>query len=748
MKNVMILIFLCIGIFNAKAQEYLRSVQVPQVIQNGVFLKTPWAGGLNSPQFSEIDVNYDGLMDIIAFERTSNRLSVFENTGTDYIYTRDYNSLFPGGLKNWVVARDFNCDGQMDLAASSQSGFVIYPNVGNEDTGLMFDILPTPNFNNLILASFDFSGGAFVAPVFIFSIDMPSFVDHDNDGDIDIITFTELSSTVYYFKNMAVENGNCSIPDYICANRCYGYFSESIESFQIFFGSEAECQFNVIDPRIMEAGLLDDIAATERLHAGGTLLSIDLDNNGLKDLIMSDVTESNLGAFMMETSSDGRDSVVAAFFDFPASFQSTLSAQVDVFPAGYYLDVNFDGVKDLLLCPNTTSESSDRNSVHFYENLGGNTSPQFSFVRDNFFQNEMIDLGTGAHPAFVDLDGDELLDLTIANRKYYDELNLITSQLAFYKNIGTQTYPIFELVDANYLNIPSYNWRSAHTAFGDIDSDGDVDLIIGNLDGNLHLFVNQGSAASPNFTYSGSGINDNTNTLIDVGQSSTPFLIDMNEDGLLDLLVGEKNGNINYYQNTGTASSPIFTLIDDTFGGIVATNFLGVDGFSIPYAYKNTSGVWEILCGSETGGINQYEVLNNDLTSDFGMITDEFAGINEGNRCAFAFGDITGDGIDDLAYGHSGGGVAMYLSEEVVVSVKEEPENTFIVYPNPITDGMLTIQFDKSVSSGERILLFDISGRMIEEDRVQGNRMDIRLDLSPGVYLLSVGSQTEKLIIR
>ncbi len=748
MKNVWILILFLGVSYKLFSQDYVRSVEVPVVIQQGQSLKYPWAGGLNSPQFSEIDVNYDGLMDIIAFERTSNRLNVFENTGTDYKYTRDYNSFFPGGLKNWVVARDFNCDGKMDLATSSQSGFVIYPNVGSGDTGLMFDIFPTSNINNLILASFDFNGSAFVAPVFVFSIDMPNFVDHDNDGDIDIITFTELSSTVYYFKNMAVENGNCAAPDYICANRCYGYFSESIESFQIFFGSEAECQFNVVDPRLMEAGFEPEAQVGERLHAGGTLLSIDLDNNGLKDLIMSDVTESNMGAFMMETSSDGRDSVVAAFFDFPASFQNTTIAQVDVFPAGYYLDVNFNGVKDLLLCPNTTSESSDVTSVHLYENLGGNSSPEFSYVQSNFFQDEMIDLGTGAHPVFVDMDGDELLDLIIANRKYYDEANLITSKLAYYKNIGTTTYPIFELIDGNYLNIPSYNWRSAHCSFGDIDADGDNDLIVGNLDGNLHLFFNQGSSSSPNFVYSGAGLNDNTNTLIDVGQSSTPFFVDINEDGLLDLLVGEKNGNINYYQNTGSVNSAVFTLIDDSFGGIVATNFLGVDGFSIPYAYKNIAGTWEILCGSETGGINQYEVVNNDLTSDFGMITDEYAGINEGNRCAFAFGDITGDGIDDLAYGHSGGGVAMYLSEEVLVSVEEEYENAFVIFPNPITDGMLTFQFDKAVRSGERILLFDVSGRMIQENRVQGNRMNIRLDLSPGIYILTVGNQTEKLIIR
>jgi hypothetical protein len=746
-KIVLSLILIISGVSKAKAQEYFRSVQIPEVVHDGYTLKYPWAGGLNSPQFSEIDVNFDGLMDIIAFDRTANRLHVFENTGTDYMYTREYNSRFPGGMTNWVVARDFNCDGRMDIATSSQSGFVIYPNIGDVDNGLNFDIFPTPNINNLIMASFDFDGSAFSAPVFIFSIDMPNFVDHDNDGDMDLITFTELSSTVYYFKNMAVENGDCAIPEYICANRCYGYFSESIESFQIFFGSEAECQFNVADPRALE-GMDGHAAAGERLHAGGTLLSIDLDNNGLKDLIMSDVTESNLASFMMESSTEGRDSVVAAFFNFPSPFDNTIAAEIDVFPAGYYLDVDFNGVKDLLICPNTTAESSDRTSVLYFNNEGADTNPNFTYIRNNHFQRDMIDLGTGAHPAFVDIDGDGLLDLFIANRKYYDESTLITSKIAYYKNIGSTTYPKFELIDDDYLGIPSFEWRSAHITFGDLDTDGDKDLIVGNLDGNLHVFTNQGTVSAPNFQYAGSGLNDNTNTLIDVGQSSTPFLVDINEDGLLDLLVGEKNGNINYFQNTGTSSSPVFTLIDETFGAIVATNFLGVDGFSIPYAYKNTVGSWEVLCGSETGGINQYEVLNNDLTADFGLITDEYAGINEGNRCAFAFGDITGDGVEDLAYGHSGGGIAMYLSEEVTVSVEERSERTFVVFPNPSSDGAFTIQFDNSIGAGDFIIVHDVSGRKLYQDRIQSNRMNIRLDLSPGVYLLTVGNQSEKLIIR
>jgi hypothetical protein len=375
-------------------------------------------------------------------------------------------------------------------------------------------------------------------------------------------------------------------------------------------------------------------------------------------------------------------------------------------------------------------------------------NPDFIFVRNNHFQRDMIDLGTGAHPAFVDIDDDGLLDLFITNRKYYDETTLITSKIAFYKNIGTETYPEFELFNDNYLDMPSFGWRSVHAAFGDIDGDGDQDILVGNLDGNLHLFTNDGSAEAPNFVYAGAGMNDNTNTLIDVGQSSTPFFVDLNEDGLLDLLVGEKNGNINYFRNIGTASSPSYVLEDESLGGIVAASFLGIDGFSVPYAYKNTVGNWEVLCGSETGGIGQYEVLNNDLTGDFGLISEEYAGINEGNRCTMAFGDITGDGVDDFAYGHSGGGVAMYLSEELEVGVEEVSIPSFVMFPNPLHSNELTIQLNQQTAAVRFIEVFDTTGRRVHQERVTGNRMNIRLNLVSGVYIVKIGNQSERLIVR
>ena len=88
-------------------QPLLRSYTTP-VSADGFYLQNPWAGGLNSCQISNIDVNDDGSKDIFIFDRIGSRISIFVNMGdvqgdTYYRYTREYNNAFPAGLTNWVL---------------------------------------------------------------------------------------------------------------------------------------------------------------------------------------------------------------------------------------------------------------------------------------------------------------------------------------------------------------------------------------------------------------------------------------------------------------------------------------------------------------------------------------------------------------------------------------------------------------------------------------------------------------------
>ena len=121
----------------------------------------------------------------------------------------------------------------------------------------------------------------------------------------------------------------------------------------------------------------------------------------------------------------------------------------------------------------------------------------------------------------------------------------------------------------DYGNFFSLSLTGLDPSFGDIDSDGDQDLFLGNTDGTIIWYTNTaGAGNTPVYTITQPELLANTGSPIDVGQFSSPQMVDVNRDGKLDLIIGERTGTINYYENTGTPFAPQFTLATTQFGGL------------------------------------------------------------------------------------------------------------------------------------------------------------------------------------
>ena len=79
-------------------QQYIYNYNIP-FTENGRSLKYPTAGGLNNPQFSNIDVNQDGKQDIFMFDRSGNKPMILLNNGNsgevNYTYWQGYENIFP-----------------------------------------------------------------------------------------------------------------------------------------------------------------------------------------------------------------------------------------------------------------------------------------------------------------------------------------------------------------------------------------------------------------------------------------------------------------------------------------------------------------------------------------------------------------------------------------------------------------------------------------------------------------------------
>jgi len=166
-------------------------------------------------------------------------------------------------------------------------------------------------------------------------------------------------------------------------------------------------------------------------------------------------------------------------------------------------------------------------------------------------------------PAFADIDNDGDFDLFIGEEG---------GRIIFYRNQGTKEKFIFELVTKDFLSfdVGIFSFPS----LVDIDEDGDFDLFVGEGNGNINYFRNDGTANEPNFTFVTSRYFS-----IDVGKFSLPTFIDIDNDGDFDLFVGEEDGNLNYYRNDGTAIEPNFVIVTENFFSINVDSYYSILSF-------------------------------------------------------------------------------------------------------------------------------------------------------------------------
>ena len=100
------------------------------------------------------------------------------------------------------------------------------------------------------------------------------------------------------------------------------------------------------------------------------------------------------------------------------------------FPGAFYLDVDKDGLKDLLISPNGVNVSENVKNSILYKNTGNliNGNIEFEYIENNFLAKGMIDVGSNSNPIIYDLNNDGAQDLVIANKGYFVNGNYIDHQ--------------------------------------------------------------------------------------------------------------------------------------------------------------------------------------------------------------------------------------------------------------------------------------------------------------------------------
>ena len=692
--------------------------------ENGQEFSSPLSGGINAGQFSNIDLNLDGVMDIVVFDKSGNKLSPFTNDNGDFIYAPKYRNNFPD-LHDWVLLVDYNCDGKNDIFTYSSGGMAVYLNTST--TELEFTLI-TP----LVLSDY----GSNNLNIYISPVDIPAIADIDYDGDLDVLTFSILGGFVEYHKNMSMElYGNCDSLVYEFSESCWGLFYEGLNSYIL------NCP-NCICPQITNTTPTN----AKQKHAGSTLLAIDVDNDNDKDLVLGDISYNNLN--LLINGGDNQNAIMMAVDSvFPQNYSNTLAAELHVYPASYYIDVTNDGLKDLIVTTNSENNSENFESCWLYENTGQNTSPDFDFIQKDFLQENMIELGTSAFPAFYDYNNDGLLDLVIGNYGYHNPNNDPASSLALFENIGNDSIPKYDLINRDWLGLSTINLNTTlnipalnlSPTFSDLDGDGNKDLIVGDADGKVHFFTNNGGnfqITNPNYQN------------IDVGQFAQPQIIDVNRDGLNDLIIGEQDGTINYLPNSGTTTNAIFDTIITNWGGIDVDQSYTSTGFSNPTLY-DSSGVYQLFVGSFSGNIYQFTNIDNNLNGQFTAVNSTSSNIWDGGKSALALADINNDNNPDMIVGNLSGGISFFssdtlLTDTTITNISNQTKNIdFTIYPNPAKTNF-TIKSSKTGT----VTIKNLLGNTIYNKKKTEDVLKINISqFSKGIYVVLFKGLNKKLVV-
>ncbi len=698
----------------------------PSLSKDGIDQIYLTTGGLNNPQVHLVDIDGDGSDELYIFDKAGDIHLGFRQSlvpETPFIYDASLTAGWPAAT-NFVMPRDFDNDGIIDLFTfSSVSGkSTIEVHKGARQNGrLTFTLVAFPDRPEDLLY-YDSNGEELI--VYHAITDIPSIEDFDNDGDLDIVTFEAGGSYMYHYENIATGGSTpADFLQFIRRTNCYGGVLESSNDGSIFLASTPG---TCATPFAPQGG---GLGSRSGIHPGSTITASDVDGDGDLDLLLGDINSDFMTQLINEPV-NGDAFFTEASTDWPSG---TTPVEITFFPAAYGVDFDKDGVNTYLVSPTNENVSQNYEVLWRYE-PSGEVPGQLSLAQKDFLSNQAFDHGSGSHLTMADLNGDGIDDILVGNDFYYDENfpDDRVAELALYTSNSSGGYDESSPAWLNSLNAElRVNLLGLDPLLQDMDNDGDADLLIGSELGVITYVENTGSGGVANFpslTLSWMGIS--------AGIQSSPAVIDVNSDGLLDLLIGLRRGSVSLYLNQGTRTNPQFSsTATDDFYGRIDTRIPGFNSTALarPAAIE-INGEPVLYVGSGQGRMLVY----TDLPSGAGGTATLQAELE--TKAGFDLDPCFGrdaQGIELMLLGNERGGLSPFRRDGVVNTRRTSAfAKTWKAYPNP-TKG--EISFD-GLDAGDVLTVFTSTGQVV----YQGSADNIAniFTQAPGVYSLMLTNRS------